>query len=68
MCVAQVPVADVIQKYNPGNPIYGKITGSQVYALQKLAAQFASMVTAFCERLEFSDMASLFSKFQVGLL
>lgn len=41
-----------------------KVARGMVQALQENAGRFASMVSAFCERLGWSDLEGLVSKFQ----
>ena len=41
-----------------------KVPRGTVQGLQDSAGRFAGMVGAFCERLGWSDMEGLFSKFQ----
>ncbi|RCV18574.1 hypothetical protein SETIT_3G311900v2 [Setaria italica] len=52
----EVPVADVCEAF--------KVARGMIQALQENAGRFASMVSAFCQRLGWSDLEGLVAKFQ----
>jgi len=52
----EVPLTDVCEAF--------KVPRGMVQALQENAGRFASMVSAFCERLGWHDLEGLVSKFQ----
>lgn len=52
----EAPVAEVCEAFS--------VARGMVQALQENAGRFASMVTAFCERLGWNDLESLVAKFQ----
>ncbi|XP_073390265.1 helicase and polymerase-containing protein TEBICHI isoform X3 [Physcomitrium patens] len=54
--VQEVPLMEICESF--------KVPRGTVQALQDSAGRFAGMVGAFCERLGWSDMEGLFSKFQ----
>ena len=54
--VKETPVAEVCEAF--------KVARGMVQALQENAGRFASMVSAFCERLGWNDLEGLVSKFQ----
>jgi len=54
--VEEVPLTDVCEAF--------KVPRGTVQALQENAGRFASMVSAFCERLGWHDLEGLVSKFQ----
>ncbi|KAK8940202.1 hypothetical protein KSP40_PGU013552 [Platanthera guangdongensis] len=54
--VQEVPVADVCEAF--------KVARGMIQALQENAGRFASMVSAFCERLGWHDLEGLVAKFQ----
>ncbi|KAH9300440.1 hypothetical protein KI387_012023, partial [Taxus chinensis] len=54
--VQEVPLNDVCEAF--------KVPRGMIQALQESAGRFASMVTAFCERLGWHDLEGLVSKFQ----
>ena len=52
----EIPVADVCEAF--------KVARGMVQALQENAGRFASMVSAFCQRLGWNDLEGLVAKFQ----
>lgn len=54
--VQEVPIADVCEAF--------KVARGMIQALQENAGRFASMVSAFCERLGWHDLEGLVAKFQ----
>ncbi|CAN6360721.1 unnamed protein product [Urochloa humidicola] len=52
----EIPVADVCEAF--------KVARGMIQALQENAGRFASMVSAFCQRLGWSDLEGLVAKFQ----
>ncbi|AQK40089.1 Helicase and polymerase-containing protein TEBICHI [Zea mays] len=52
----EIPIADVCETF--------KVARGMIQALQENAGRFASMVSAFCQRLGWNDLEGLVSKFQ----
>jgi hypothetical protein len=52
----EIPVADVCEAF--------KVARGTIQALQENAGRFASMVSAFCQRLGWHDLEGLVAKFQ----
>ncbi|KAI5071714.1 hypothetical protein GOP47_0013965 [Adiantum capillus-veneris] len=54
--IQEVPLMEVCESF--------KVARGMVQALQEISGRFASMVSAFCERLGWHDLEGLISKFQ----
>lgn len=52
----EIPVTDVCESF--------KVARGTIQALQENAGRFASMVSAFCQRLGWQDLEGLVAKFQ----